>query len=62
MGEIDVRLLVGKREGKRPLGRRRHKRVDNIEMDLSGYVGVDWIGLAQIFVISMWPTIEMDVT
>jgi hypothetical protein len=43
------RLLVGKPEGKRPLGRRRWKWVDNIGMDL-GEVGcddVDRIGLAQ---------------
>jgi hypothetical protein len=43
------RLLVGKPEGKRPLGRRRRKWVDIIRMDL-GEVGlgdVDWIGLAQ---------------
>jgi hypothetical protein len=43
------RLLVGKPEGKRPLGRPRRRWVDNIKMDL-GQVGcgdVDWIGLAQ---------------
>jgi hypothetical protein len=43
------RLLVGKSEGKRPLGRPRRTWVDNIEMDLLG-IGlnvVDWIGLAQ---------------
>jgi hypothetical protein len=43
------RLLVGKLEGKRPLGRPRHRCVDNIRMGL-GEVGrgdVDWIGLAQ---------------
>jgi hypothetical protein len=28
------RLLVGKPEGKKPLGRPRHRWVDNIEMDL----------------------------
>jgi hypothetical protein len=42
------RLLVGKPEGKRPLGRPRRRWVDNIRMDL-GEVGlgdVDWIGLA----------------
>ena len=43
------RLLVGKPEGKRPLGRPRRRWVDNIRMDLQevgcGYV--DWIGLAQ---------------
>jgi len=43
------RFLVGKPEGKRPLGRLRRRRVDNIRMDLQevgcGYM--DWIGLAQ---------------
>jgi hypothetical protein len=43
------RLLVGKPEGKRPLGRPRHRWVDNIRMDLRevGWGDVDWIGLAQ---------------
>jgi hypothetical protein len=43
------RLLVGKPEGKRPLGRRTRRWVDNIEMDLveMGWGDVDWIGLAQ---------------
>jgi hypothetical protein len=42
------RLLVGKPEGKRPLGRPRRRWVDNIKMDLSeiGWDGVDWIDLA----------------
>ena len=43
------RVLVGKPEGKRPLGRPKRRWVDNIRMDLQevgcGYV--DWIGLAQ---------------
>ena len=43
------RVLVGKLEGKRPLGRTRRRWVDNIRMDLQevvcGYV--DWNGLAQ---------------
>ena len=43
------RILVGKPEEKRPLGRPRHRWVDNFGMDLQevgcGYV--DWIGLAQ---------------
>ena len=43
------RVLVGKLEGRRPLGRPRHKWVDNIRLDLQevgcGYM--DWIGLAQ---------------
>jgi hypothetical protein len=42
------RVLVGKPEGKRPLGRPRRKWVDNIRMELQemgcGHVG--WIGLA----------------
>jgi hypothetical protein len=43
------RLLVGKPEGKRPLGRPTCRCVDNIKMDLLeiGWDGVDWIGLAQ---------------
>jgi hypothetical protein len=41
----DYRILVGKPEGKRPLGRQRHRWVDNIKMDLReiGYDGLDWI-------------------
>jgi hypothetical protein len=43
------RLLVGKPEGKRPLGRPKRRWVDNIKMDILeiGWGGVDWIGLAQ---------------
>jgi len=43
------RVLVGKPEGKRPLGRPRRRWVDNIRMDLQdvGFGHVDWIGLAQ---------------
>jgi hypothetical protein len=43
------RLLVGKPEGKRPLGRPRRGWVDNIRMDLGevGWGDVGWIGLAQ---------------
>ena len=43
------RILVGKPEGKRPLGRPRRRWVDNIRMDLQevGYGYMDWIGLAQ---------------
>ena len=42
-------VLVGKPEGMRPLGRPRHRWVDNIRMDLQevGCVYRDWIGLAQ---------------
>jgi hypothetical protein len=43
------RLLVGKPEGKRPLGRPRHRWIDNIKMELLeiGLGVVDWIDLAQ---------------
>ena len=43
------RVLVGKPEGKRPLGRPRHRWEDNIKMDLHavGCGRVDWIELAQ---------------
>jgi hypothetical protein len=42
------RVLVGKPEGKRPLGRPRHRWEDNIKMDLQkvGMRGMDWIVLA----------------
>ena len=43
------RVLLGKPEGRRPMGRPRRRWVDNIRMDLQevkcGYM--DWIGLAQ---------------
>jgi hypothetical protein len=43
------RLLVGKPEGKRPLGRPRRRWVDNIRMHLGEveWDDVAWIGLAQ---------------
>jgi hypothetical protein len=43
------RILVGKREGKRPLGRPRRRWVDNIKMDLReiGCDRVDWMDVAQ---------------
>jgi hypothetical protein len=43
------RLLVGKPEGKSPLGRPRRRWMDNIKIDLLeiGVSVVDWIGLAQ---------------
>jgi hypothetical protein len=43
------RLLVGNPEAKSPLGRPRHRWVDNIRMDLEevGWGNVDWIGLAK---------------
>jgi hypothetical protein len=41
------RILVGKPEGKRPLGIPRRRRVENIKMDLGevGWGDVDWFGL-----------------
>jgi hypothetical protein len=51
MGEMRnaYRILEGKPEGKRLLGRPRHRWVDNIKMDLReiGWDGMDWIYLAQ---------------
>jgi hypothetical protein len=48
MGEKSnvYRLLVGKPEGKRPLGRPRRRWIDNIKKDLLeiGWSVVDWIG------------------
>jgi hypothetical protein len=43
------RILVGKPEGKIPLGKPRCRWVDNIKIDLreTGWDGVDWIDLAQ---------------
>ena len=42
-------VLVGKPEGKRPLGRCRHRWEDNIKLDLQevGCEGMDWIELAE---------------
>jgi hypothetical protein len=42
------RVLVGRLEGKRPLGRPRRRWMDNIKMDLReiGIVGANWIQLA----------------
>jgi hypothetical protein len=43
------RILVGKPEGKIPLGRQRRRWVDNIKTDLRevGWDGRDWIDVAQ---------------
>ena len=43
------KVLVGKPEGKRPLGRRKRRWEDNIKMDLQDVAcgGMDWIDLAQ---------------
>jgi hypothetical protein len=44
-----IRILVGKPERKRPLGRPRCMWEDNIKMHLRdiGWAGMDWIYLAQ---------------
>jgi hypothetical protein len=51
MGETrnEYRILVGKLEVKRPLGRPKRRWMDNIKMDLTeiGWDGMDWIELAQ---------------
>jgi hypothetical protein len=51
MGErrVSYRVLVGKPEGRRPLGRARRRWENNIKMDLPrDWVGcIDWIDLAQ---------------
>jgi hypothetical protein len=43
------RVLVGKPEGKRPLGRPRHRWEGNIKVDLEevGFGDMDWIKLVQ---------------
>jgi hypothetical protein len=48
-GRVVYRFLVGKPEGKRPLGRPRRRWEDNVRMDLQEVVCgcEDWIGLAQ---------------
>ena len=48
-GERVHRVLVGKPEGKRSLGRPRRRWKDNIEMDLQEVRGIrgDWMELAQ---------------
>ena len=51
MGEMRgvCRVLVGRSEGKRPLGRPRHRWENNIKIDFQkvGCGGMDWIELAQ---------------
>jgi hypothetical protein len=51
MGEVRgaYKILVGRPEGRRPLGRPRSRWEDNIKMDLReiGFGDVDWIHLAQ---------------
>jgi hypothetical protein len=42
-------ILMGKPEGKRPLGKPRRRWVDNIKIDLRqiGWDGMDWFNMAQ---------------
>jgi hypothetical protein len=51
MGEVRgaYNILVGRPEGRRPLGRPRHRWEDTIKMDLReiGFGGAEWIHLAQ---------------
>jgi hypothetical protein len=51
MGEMRkaYKILVGKPEAKRPFGRYRGRREDNVRMDLRGmeWEGVDWMHLNQ---------------
>jgi hypothetical protein len=48
-GRGAYRILVGRPEGRRPLGRPRRRLQDNIRMDLQevGWDGVAWIDMAQ---------------
>ena len=48
-GRVVHKVLVGKPEGKRPLGRPRHRWEDNIKMDLQevGRGGGNWMEFAQ---------------
>jgi hypothetical protein len=48
-GRCTYRILVGRPEGRRPLGRPRHRWEDNIKMDLQelGWGGMGWIDMAQ---------------
>jgi hypothetical protein len=45
----EVRILVGKTEGKRPLGRTRRRWKDNVKIDIRDieWDGMDWIDLVQ---------------
>jgi hypothetical protein len=48
-GRGAYRILVGRPEGRGPLGRSRHRWEDNIKMDFQevGWGGMDWIDVAQ---------------
>jgi hypothetical protein len=45
-----IQNFIGKPKGKRPVGRLRRRRVDNVKMNLrgTGWEGVDWIHVAQV--------------
>jgi hypothetical protein len=51
MGErrVAYRIWVGRPEGRRPLGRHRHRWEDNIKINHQevGWGGMDWIDMAQ---------------
>jgi hypothetical protein len=52
-GEDVYRVLVGKREGKRPMGRPRRRWEDNIKMDLKevgfwGWTGLSWLRIGTV--------------
>jgi hypothetical protein len=59
-GHVAYRVLVEKTEGKRSLGRRRHRWEDNIKTHLkeTGWEGVDCIHLVQGWNIS-WALVNM---
>jgi len=46
MGEVSnaYKMLIGKTEGKRPLGRPRHRREDNIRTDIGEMIGKSVLG------------------
>jgi hypothetical protein len=48
-GRGAYRILVGRPEGRRPLGRPRRRWEDNIKLDLQevGWGGMDWIDMAE---------------
>ena len=46
-GERRVQCFGGETEGKRPLGRLRHRWEDKMDLQEVGCGGMDWIGLGQ---------------
>jgi hypothetical protein len=49
MKRDEYRILIGKPEGKKPLGRQRRRCVDNIKIDLReiGCCDLEWVDLVQ---------------